>query len=53
MEMGGRVEGLEIDIYILFIYLFADGKFAKFGPPGMEGDSRRGGYFLCKSGVVG
>ena len=54
METGGRVEDLEIDVLFLFFSLFADGKFAKFGPLGMEGYLRSaGGYFICKSGVVG
>ena len=53
MEMGGRAEDLVIDVFCFFLSFLADGKFSTLGPPGMEGDSRRGGYFLCKSGVVG
>ena len=49
----GRKDGGFGDRRIFFFFFFADGEFAKFGPAGMEGDSRRGGEFLCKSGVVG
>ena len=46
METGGRAEDLEINVLFLFLSLFADGKFATFGPPGMEGDSRKGKTFF-------
>ena len=38
-EMGVRAEDLEIRVLFLFFSLFADGKFAKFVPPGMERES--------------
>ena len=43
MEMGGRAGYLDIDVLFLFFLCFPDGYFAKFVPPGIEGDSRRGG----------
>ena len=50
MDMGGRAEDLEIGV--LFFCLFADGVFAKFGPPGMEVGSRGGGggFFASQVG---
>ena len=39
--MGGRAEDMEIDVLFLFHSLFVNDKFSTFGPPGMEGDSRK------------
>ena len=48
------MEDLDIDVFFLFVSLFADGEFAKFGPPGMDGVFKEGGGdFFCKSGVAG
>ena len=48
MEMGRRAEDLDIDVLFLFLSLFSYGKFAKFGPPGMEEDSVRGGILYLQ-----
>ena len=47
MEIRGRAEDLGINVLFLFFSLFTDGKFAKFGLPRMEGDSRRGETFFA------
>ena len=56
MDMGGRVEDLEIDVFFLFLSFFTDVKFSTFGTPGMEGgSSRRGRIYLqlrCGGGRV-
>ena len=40
MKMGVRAEDLEIEDFFYFFFPYS--KFAIFGQPGMEGDSRRG-----------
>ena len=39
-------------MYCFSFSFFYGGKFTKFSPPRMEGDSRRERGFLCYSGVV-
>ena len=36
MEMGGRAEDLEINVFFLFLSLFSDGEFATFYPPSLD-----------------
>ena len=45
------MEDLDIDVFFLFVSLFADGEFAKFGPPGMDGVFKEGGKNFFASQV--